>query len=92
MFVTGNRLITFTVSYGAYLPNAIDRGIAFQKIKQLLRFGTFYLLRVSTSKRSPKRMQLSLIVTSAEREVKVSRRSGMYQSYNFLTGLGMQSL
>ena len=32
------------------------------------------------------------IFTSAEREVKVSRRSGMYQSYNFLTRLGMQSL
>ena len=32
------------------------------KIKQLHRFGRFYLLRVSTSKRSPKRMQLSLIV------------------------------
>ena len=32
------------------------------KIKQLRRFGRFYLLRVSTSKRSPKRMQLSLIV------------------------------
>ena len=31
-------------------------------------------------------------ITSAEREVKVSRRSGMYQSYNFLTRLGMQSL
>ena len=33
-----------------------------------------------------------ILVTSAEREVKVSRRSGMYQSYNFLTRLGMQSL
>ena len=32
------------------------------------------------------------LFTSAEREVKVSRRSGMYQSYNFLTRLGMQSL
>ena len=32
------------------------------KIKQLRRFGRFYLLRVSTSKTSPKRMQLSLIV------------------------------
>ena len=31
-------------------------------------------------------------ITSAEREVKVSRLSGMYQSYNFLTRLGMQSL
>ena len=31
------------------------------KIKQLRPFGRFYLLRVSTSKRSPKRMQLSLI-------------------------------
>ena len=27
--------------------------------------------------------QLEGIITSAEREVKVSRRSGMYQSYNF---------
>ena len=32
------------------------------------------------------------LVTSAEREVKVSRRSGMYQSCNFLTRLGKQSL
>ena len=32
------------------------------------------------------------ILTSAEREVKDSRRSGMYQSYNFLTRLGKQSL
>ena len=32
------------------------------------------------------------IITSTEREVKVSQRSGMYQSYNFLTRLGMQSL
>ena len=30
--------------------------------------------------------------TSAEREVKDSRRSGMYQSCNFLTRLGMQRL
>ena len=34
----------------------------------------------------------TIFFTSAEREVKVSRRSGMYQSYNFLTRLGMQSL
>ena len=33
-----------------------------------------------------------VLITSVEREVKVSRRSGMYQSYNFLTRLGMQSL
>ena len=32
------------------------------------------------------------IFTSAEREVKDSRRSGMYQSCNFLTRLGKQSL
>ena len=32
------------------------------------------------------------LITSAEREVKDSRRSGMYQSYNFLTRLGKQSL
>ena len=52
----------FTVSYGAYLPNAIDRGFSSVKIKQLRRFGRFYLLLVSKSKTSPKRMQLSLIV------------------------------
>ena len=32
------------------------------------------------------------IITSAEREVKVSQRSGMYQSCNFLTRLGKQTL
>ena len=31
-------------------------------------------------------------ITSAEREEKVSRRSGMYQSYHFSPRLGMQSL
>ena len=34
----------------------------------------------------------SSLITSAEREVKDSRRSGMYQSCNFLTRLGKQSL
>ena len=34
----------------------------------------------------------SMFFTSAEREVKVSRRLGMYQSCNFLTRLGKQSL
>ena len=33
-----------------------------------------------------------LFITSAERKVKDSRRSGMCQSYHFLTRLGMQSL
>ena len=37
-------------------------------------------------------INFSQLITSAEREVKVSRRSGMYQSYNFLTRMGMQSL
>ena len=37
-------------------------------------------------------VQTSNLITSAEREVKDSRHSGMYQSYNFLTRLGMQSL
>ena len=32
------------------------------------------------------------VFTSAEREVKDSRRSGMYQSCNFFTRLGKQSL
>ena len=34
----------------------------------------------------------ALFITSAEREVKDSRRSGMYQSCHFLTRLGKQSL
>ena len=33
-----------------------------------------------------------VIITSAEREVKDSRRSGKYQSYNFSPRMGMQSL
>ena len=33
-----------------------------------------------------------ILITSAEREVKDSRRSGMYQSCIFLTRLGKQSL
>ena len=36
--------------------------------------------------------QQQRFITSAKREVKDSRRSGMYQSYHFLTRLGMQSL
>ena len=46
--------------------------------------------------RSVKQRELAFflikIITSAEREVKVSRRSGMYQSCNFLTRWGKQSL
>jgi len=38
------------------------------------------------------RLQAINLITSAECEVKDSRRSGMYQSYHFLTRLGMQSL
>ena len=61
--------MTFTVSYGAYLQNAVDRVVtafvtrfSLLKIKQLrdiCLFRRFYLLRVSASRRSPKRMQLS---------------------------------
>ena len=65
-----DRSMTFTVSYGAYLQNAVDRVVtasvtrfSLLKIKQLrdvcLLFRRFYLLRVSASRRSPKRMQLS---------------------------------
>ena len=35
---------------------------------------------------------IGVVFTSAEREVKDSRRSGMYQSCNFLTRLGKQGL
>ena len=55
----------FTVSYEACLPNAIDGGTAFQfsenEAATFSTFRRFYVLRVSASKTSPKRMQLSLI-------------------------------
>ena len=64
-----DRSMTFTVSYGAYLQNAVDRVVtafvtrfSLLKTKQLrdvCLFRKFYLLRVSASKRSPKIMQLS---------------------------------
>ena len=64
-----DRSMTFTVSYGAYLQNTVDRVViafltrfSLLKIKQLrdvCLFRRFYLLRVSASRRSPKRMQLS---------------------------------
>ena len=70
----------FAVSYGAYLRNANELRFSSVKIKQLRRFGRFYLLRVIkieikflkkknkkkkisyVSQKSPKRIQLSLIV------------------------------
>ena len=56
--------MTFTISCGAYLPNAIDReNAAFQLIENqtatICLFGRFYFLRLSTSIKSLKKMQLS---------------------------------
>ena len=50
------------------------------------------LVLFGVTKKTCKKHEVKCFITSAEREVKVSRRSGMYQSYNFLTSLGMQSL
>ena len=59
----------FTVSYEACLPNTIDGGTAFQfsenETATVCSFRRFYVLRVSASKISPKRMQLSLIFLAA---------------------------
>ena len=61
----------FTVSYEACLPNTIDGGTAFQfsenetATRTVCSFRRFYVLRVSASKTSPKRMQLSLIFLAA---------------------------
>ena len=49
--------------------------------------GEAFCIMRSLESRTTKRT----VFTSAEREVKVSRRSGMYQSYNFSPRLGMQS-
>ena len=58
-----------TVSYGAYLPNEIDHETAFHfsenQTGTVCLFGRFYLLLVLASKRSPKQMQLSLILELA---------------------------
>ena len=58
-----------TVSYGAYLPNEIDHETAFHfsenQTGTVCLFGRFYLLLVLAAKRSPKQMQLSLILELA---------------------------
>ena len=51
--------------------------------------GLFY---IKDSVKSRAERLYRIFFTSAKREVKDSRRSGMYQSYHFLTRLGMQSL
>ena len=56
--------MTFTVSYGAYLPNTINReNAAFQLTENqtatVCLFERFYFLRLSASIRSAKQMQLS---------------------------------
>ena len=63
-----DRSMTFTVSYGAYLQNAVDRvvtalvtrfSLQLLQLRDVCLFRRFYLLRLSGSRRSPKRMQLS---------------------------------
>ena len=77
-------------SFGEDLPHLHDLGrssLWYSAIdKEML--GCFIIISVNDDCE----LVLRTIITSAEREVKVSRRSGMYQSYNFLTRLGMQSL
>ena len=61
MFVTGLWYLLFHIEPICQTQSMVELRFSSVKIKQLHRFGRFYLLRVSTSKRSPKRMQLSLI-------------------------------
>ena len=58
------RDCTASLNNGAYFQtrSIVELHFSSLKIKQLRRFGRFYLFRVSKSTRSPKRMQLSLIV------------------------------
>ena len=62
VFVTGLWYLLFLMEPIWQTQSIVELRFSSVKIKQLRRFGRFYLLRVSTSKRSPKRMQLSLIV------------------------------
>ena len=59
---TDSKLKRLAASLSAMSQTYVELHFSSVKIKQLHRFGRFYLLRVSTSKRSPKQMQLSLIV------------------------------
>ena len=60
--------------------------------RKLVRAGSYHT-RPENQANDFEKVYLSYgLITSAEREVKDSRRSGMHQSCNFLTRLGKQSL
>ena len=68
-------------------------GIVIQQGKDAVFLVIFSDFRRCVNACRPSGLVLSgMLFTSAEREVKDLRRSGLYQSYNFLTRLGMQSL
>ena len=63
-----------------------------EDVQDLIKTEVNLVLQYSLDSYNRQNSTFSCLVTSAEREVKDSRRSGMYQSYNFLTRLGKQSL
>ena len=83
-----------------YFPNfLIPKEIPWWKLSKQKR--NPFIISVTSTLPSPSKPRLGpglgsdiivCVVTSAEREEKDLRRTGTYQSYNFLTRLGMQSL
>ena len=63
-----------------------------EDVQDLIKTEVNLVLQYSLDSYNRQNSTFSCLVTSAEREVKDSRRSGMYQSCNFLTRLGKQSL
>ena len=63
-----------------------------EDVQDLIKTEVNLVLQYSLDSYNRQNSTFSCLVTSAEREVKDSRRSGMYQSCNFLTRLGEQSL
>ena len=61
-----------------------------EDVQDLIKTEVNLVLQYSLDSYNRQNSTFSCLVTSAEREVKDSRRSGMYQSCNFLTRLGMQ--
>ena len=63
-----------------------------EDVQDLIKTEVNLVLQYSLDSYNRQNSTFSCLVTSAEREVKDSRPSGMHQSCNFLTRLGKQSL
>ena len=86
------RLFYFPINYCWFQLMVAAKGeLKVDAASQPPFFFVFGPTSLCTNAPSPTKINV-FFITSAEREVKDSRRSGMYQSCNFLTRLGKQSL